>query len=156
MSFDVTHSERETMSLGNSFAHRLKPGDVVAIYGELGTGKTRFIQGVCKGLGVNQHVASPTFTIVNEYDFPGGRVYHFDLYRVNSSHEIRDIGFEEYLVDEGICLIEWADRVQALLPERRYEVRMALGARENERAIAIEEVAVYDSAESKTRRGVMP
>ena len=133
----ITRSERETMNLGKAFAQQLKHGDVVAIYGELGTGKTRFIKGICEGLGVRAHVASPTFTIVHEYEFLGGRVFHFDFYRVNSVEEIRDIGFEEYL-EEGICVIEWAERAEELLPDRRYNVRLNLGARENEREVIIE------------------
>lgn len=141
MSTVVTHNELDTISLGKRFAQRLKTGDVVAIYGELGTGKTRFIKGICEGLGVQEHVASPTFTIVNEYGFPGGKVYHFDFYRVNSIHEIRDVGFEEYVNNDGICVIEWADRAKELLPDRRYDVRLTLGTDENERTITIEEPA---------------
>lgn len=135
----ISHNERDTISLGKRFGLQLKPGDVVAVYGELGTGKTRFIKGICEGLGVHEHVASPTFTIVNEYRFPGGTVYHFDFYRVNSTQEIRDVGFEEYANSDGVCLIEWADRAKELLPGRRYDVLLTLGDNENERAITIGE-----------------
>jgi tRNA threonylcarbamoyladenosine biosynthesis protein TsaE len=147
MSVIVTHSERETVSLGKRFAKRLRPGDVVATYGELGTGKTRFIKGICEGLGVHKHVTSPTFTIINEYEFSGGVVYHLDFYRVESLDEIRDTGFEEYLTLGGICLIEWADRVRPLLPDHRYDVTFSPGTDENCRTIVIEELTTR--AESK-------
>lgn len=137
MSKYVTRSENETRSLGRSFAETLKPGDVVALYGELGTGKTRFIQGLCEGLGVNDHVVSPTFTIVNEYRAAIGNVYHFDFYRVNHLDEIRDLGFEEYVNGDGICVIEWAERAQSLLPEHRFDIRLTFGVAEGERMIVI-------------------
>lgn len=135
----VTRSEKETLAFGRAFAQTLQLGDVVAVFGDLGTGKTRFIKGICDGLGIREHVASPTFTIVNEYVYPGGTVYHFDFYRIESLSELREIGFEEYLERPGICVIEWADRVLPLLPERRYNVMMNLGAAENEREIWIEQ-----------------
>lgn len=140
MSVFTTHKEHETMNLGREFAKsQLKIGDVVAVYGELGTGKTRFIKGICDGLGVREHVGSPTFTIVNEYPFPDGKVFHFDFYRVNSTAEIREIGFEEYLTEDGVCVIEWADRAGGLLPERRIDVWMRFGAGESEREIRIDQ-----------------
>src|SRR5512140_2451507 len=122
-----THSEEETISSGARFARRLSAGQIVALIGELGSGKTRFIKGVCLGLGVKEHVASPTFTIVNEYLGDTLPVYHFDFYRMKSPRELREIGFDEYLDGSGVCLIEWADRVIEMLPPRRYEVRFALG-----------------------------
>ena len=135
-----THSEDETVRLGRDFAVKsLKIGDVVALHGELGTGKTRFVKGICQGLGVQEHVASPTFTIVNEYHFPGGKLFHFDFYRVNSVAEILDIGFEEYLHREGICVIEWVDRAKDVLPDSRIDVWFSLGKKENEREISIEQ-----------------
>jgi tRNA threonylcarbamoyladenosine biosynthesis protein TsaE len=135
----TTQNDQETISTGRQWARRLKPGDVVAVYGDLGSGKTRFIKGLCEGLGVREHVASPSFTIVNEYRFPGGRVFHFDFYRVGSEGEIQDIGFDEYLSDtDAISIIEWADRASMLLPGRRYDVRMSFGRSEQERLISIE------------------
>jgi tRNA threonylcarbamoyladenosine biosynthesis protein TsaE len=133
----VTHSESETAAQGEKLAPRLTRGDVVAVYGELGSGKTHLIQGICRGLGVKDHVVSPTFTIVNEYAAGGRSVYHFDLYRVASLREIVDIGFEEYIDGEGICLIEWAEKAAPLLPPRRYEITMAPGDDVNSRTIAI-------------------
>lgn len=135
----VTHTEKETARLGEDLARSLEGGDVVACYGDLGSGKTRFIQGICKGLGVKEHVASPTFTIVNEYDAPRARVIHFDFYRIRSMSEILDLGFEEYIASGGICLIEWAEKAGDLLPEKRYEVRLALGEDQDTRTVAIRE-----------------
>jgi len=135
----VTHTEKETARLGEDLARRLGGGDVVACYGDLGSGKTRFIQGVCRGLGVKEHVASPTFTIVNEYEGRRERVIHFDFYRIRSSVEIVDLGFEEYLASGGICLIEWAEKAGDLLPEKRYEVHLALGEDHDTRTVAIRE-----------------
>ena len=134
-----THTEDETIACGAGLASRLAPGSVVAIEGDLGAGKTRLIKGICKGLGVREHVSSPTFTIVNEYPAPAGTVYHFDFYRVSSLREVIDIGFSEYLDGDGISLIEWADRVAELLPPRRIDVRMDFGNDESARIIAVEE-----------------
>ncbi len=141
-----TNNEEETVRLGSDFAVKsLKAGDVVALYGEMGTGKTCFIKGICEGLGVREHIASPTFIIVNEYFFPGGKVFHFDFFRVNSEPEIRDVGFEEYLDRDGICVIEWADRVIGLLPDARFDIHLALGTRHNEREINIEQTVEMPS-----------
>ena len=133
----ATHTEDETINLGIVFAQSLNRGDVVALYGDLGSGKTRFIQGVCKGLGVHEHVASPTFTIVNEYTVGDLRIYHIDFYRIRSLKEVQDVGFEDYINDGGICLVEWADKGQELLPPRRYEIFLMLGADELTREITI-------------------
>ena len=117
----VTQSEKETFELGEKFAENLNTGDVVALFGELGSGKTRMIQGICSGLGVQELVSSPTFTLINEYH---GRVkiYHFDFYRLSSIEEARSIGSEDYFYDDGVSLIEWADRIVELLPSKRYEI----------------------------------
>jgi len=114
-------------------------GNIVAMYGDLGAGKTRFLKGVCAGLGVQEHVTSPTFTIVNEYQGLGLTVYHFDFYRIDSLAEMQEIGFEDYLTGDGVCLIEWADRIAELLPPNRYDVYLQLGTNEEEREIVIEQ-----------------
>ena len=133
-----TRSVEETVALGENFSGTLSAGTVVALFGDLGTGKTHFIKGVCRGLGVHEHVASPTFTIINEYDAGGVKICHVDCYRLQSAKELRDIGFEDYLFGSYICLIEWADRVEKLLPPVRFDVRFQLGAEENMREIIIE------------------
>lgn len=132
-----TRSESETLELGEQLAPELKPGDVVALFGDLGTGKTHLIQGMCKGLGVTTHVSSPTFTIVNEYRAVSCPVYHFDFYRVKSAEEIRDIGFEEYIDGKGICLIEWAEKAARFLPELRLNIHLSLGEQEEMRTIVV-------------------
>ena len=114
-------SSDETLKLGFDFAHSLKPGDVLAFYGNLGSGKTTFIRGICRGLGVEEYVTSPTFTLVNEYKgtMP---VFHFDFYRIDDADEIQEIGLEEYLYGTGVCLIEWPEIVRDQLPLQRYEL----------------------------------
>jgi tRNA threonylcarbamoyladenosine biosynthesis protein TsaE len=137
-----TYSSEETTKLGEKFSSRLQSGDIVALCGELGAGKTSFVQGICKGLGIHEHVASPTFTIVNEYNSGKLIVYHFDFYRMKSTNELREIGFEEYLNGNGICLIEWADRIQEFLPAKRFDVKLELGVDYNTRRIEIEEISL--------------
>ncbi len=119
-----TDSEGETIALGELLAPQLGPGDVVALFGELGAGKTKFIQGVCRGLGVGRFVASPSFVLINEYR---GRlpVYHFDFYRIQREEELRELGLDEYFYGEGVCLVEWAERALRFLPEKRVEVTIA-------------------------------
>jgi tRNA threonylcarbamoyladenosine biosynthesis protein TsaE len=111
----ISHSEAQTRRLGARLAPLLNPGDVLALTGELGTGKTRWVQGVCQGLAVAGPVSSPTFTLVNEYE---GRypVYHIDLYRLEQSSEVLSFGLEDYLYGTGITLIEWAERAAHFLP----------------------------------------
>jgi tRNA threonylcarbamoyladenosine biosynthesis protein TsaE len=138
----VTHSERETIDLGREFSARLIPGSVVAIVGELGAGKTRFVQGICGGLGITGHVASPTFTLVHEYRGRTGPVYHFDLYRLRSLDEAVEFGFEEYFRTEAICLLEWAEKVERLLPPLRFQVALRLGDDSSTREITIREAGV--------------
>ncbi len=133
----TTTSPAETTDLGRSFASRLLPGDVVALLGDLGTGKTRFVMGVCDALGARGHVASPTFTLINEYPAPFGAVVHIDMYRIGSRGELRELGVEEYFDDRHVCLIEWAEEVLDLLPPKYYRVELGYGAREQERTIRI-------------------
>ncbi len=133
----ITHSEEETIAAAEHFSRKLLDGDVVALRGDLGSGKTHFAKGVCRGLGIREHVTSPTFTIVNEYI--GGKfpVYHFDFYRLRSLSELKEIGYEEYINDEGVCLLEWADMIEEELPVKRYDVQLSLGATNAERIIHI-------------------
>ncbi len=133
----TTTSPGETTQLGSSFASKLHPGDVVAILGDLGSGKTRFVMGVCDALGARGHVASPTFTLINEYPAPFGAVVHIDMYRIGSRGELRELGIEEYFDDRHVCLIEWAESVLDLLPPEYYRVEIAHGANEQERRVTI-------------------
>jgi len=119
----ISHSEAQTRRLGARLAALLAPGDVLALIGNLGTGKTRWAQGVCQGLGVTGPVISPTFTLVNEYQ---GRhpVYHIDLYRIADSSEVLTFGLEDYLYGSGISLIEWAERAADFLPDSYLAVKL--------------------------------
>jgi tRNA threonylcarbamoyladenosine biosynthesis protein TsaE len=119
----ISHSEAQTRRLGARLAAYLHPGDVLALVGDLGSGKTRWIQGVCAGLGVTDPVISPTFTLVNEYRglYP---VYHIDLYRLADAAETATFGLEDYLYGSGITMIEWADRIKALLPDEYLTVEL--------------------------------
>ncbi len=127
----TTNSPEETEELGKGFAGGLKRGDVVALVGELGSGKTRFVQGMAGALGIEGYVKSPSFTIVNVYD--GDRVgggggggfplYHIDLYRVATGAELDTLGLEEYIYGDGVCVIEWAERALDILPDETLVVR---------------------------------
>lgn len=122
----ITRSAEETQALGRDLARRLAPGELLAFSGELGSGKTCMIQGICQGLEVADYVTSPTFILINEYTGQlNGKplpVYHFDLYRLGGPAELEDLGAKEYFYGQGICLIEWAERAGYLLPPRRREV----------------------------------
>ena len=111
----VTHSVQETEEAGRAFAQTLHSGDVVACFGDLGSGKTAFTRGVAAGLGYTGRVTSPTFTIVNEYDAPLP-LFHFDMYRLSDEEELFDIGWEDYLSRNGICLVEWSERITGAFP----------------------------------------
>jgi tRNA threonylcarbamoyladenosine biosynthesis protein TsaE len=108
----TTHSSDDTLSLGKKIGQHLEAGDIVFLFGDLGAGKTTLTQGIAQGLGVNrdEYVRSPTFTLVNEYrgEVP---VFHVDLYRIASSHELEDLGLEEVFSGEGISIIEWAEKL---------------------------------------------
>ncbi len=111
----ISHSESQTRRLGMRLANLLTPGDVLALSGDLGTGKTRWVQGVCQGLGVSDLVISPTYTLVNEYQGHYS-IYHIDLYRLTDSLEVLSFGLDDYLYGSGITLIEWAERAGDFLP----------------------------------------
>lgn len=133
----ISRSIKETIDAGAKLAKKLKAGDVVALVGELGAGKTVFTKGIAKGLGVkdSRYVNSPTFVIIKEYK---GRLplYHFDLYRLDSSSIIDAENFEEYFYGDGVSVIEWADKARGLLPKKYFEVRLSV-AGEDRRNIGI-------------------
>ena len=134
----VSNSPAETEALGAALAGRLKPGAVVAFSGDLGAGKTAFVRGMARGLDICERVTSPTFTIVNEYE--GGRLplFHFDMYRLSSSDELFDIGWEDYLVRGGVCAVEWSENVSDALEGDCIRVDIRRGAHDNQRLITIE------------------
>jgi tRNA threonylcarbamoyladenosine biosynthesis protein TsaE len=119
-----TRSPEETEELGERIGRVLEPGMVVALIGELGAGKTTLTKGIARGLDVPDLVHSPTFTFIHEHR---GRipVYHFDLYRLDSPEQIEDLGYEEYFYSPGVTIIEWAEKIEALLPPDRLEIRIS-------------------------------
>ncbi|HEX7070485.1 MAG TPA: tRNA (adenosine(37)-N6)-threonylcarbamoyltransferase complex ATPase subunit type 1 TsaE [Rhodothermales bacterium] len=121
----VTESPEETAALGRAMAPHLVPGCVVGLYGDLGAGKTQFVKGICEALGCSaDEVHSPTFTIVNEYPAGDVRVFHFDAYRIERPEEFFDLGYEDYFFGgDGISIVEWADRVEDLLPADAIRIR---------------------------------
>jgi tRNA threonylcarbamoyladenosine biosynthesis protein TsaE len=141
----TARSVEETIAFASRFAENLQRGDVVALYGELGSGKTQFVKGVCRTFGTTAHVTSPSFVILNRYygiDKEKREIllFHLDLYRIKSCNEVYDLGYEEFLQDNNICLIEWAEMLDMLLPMRRYDIKLALGEKENERIIDITKI----------------
>ena len=111
MSEYISHNERETEALGARLAEKLPGGAVVAMYGDLGAGKTAFVRGMARGMGLDCRVSSPTFTIVNEYLGPR-ELIHFDMYRLSGADELFDIGWEDYLNRGAVCAVEWSENVQ--------------------------------------------
>lgn len=112
-----TYTPKETGVVGEKIAAALKAGDILCLKGDLGAGKTVFAQGVAEGLGIAEPVCSPTFTLIQEYY--GGRLplYHFDIYRIDGPWDMEDLGYEDYFYGDGVCLIEWGDLIQGLLPQ---------------------------------------
>ena len=111
----LTHSASQTERVGSGLAAQLRAGDVIAFYGGLGAGKTAFTRGLAAGLGVTDAVTSPTYTIVNEYLSGRLPLFHFDMYRLSSSEELFDIGWEDYLARGGVCAVEWSENVEEAL-----------------------------------------
>ena len=132
----LSHSPEDTEHIGEELGRTLSPGSVVAYIGGLGMGKTAFTRGLARGLGCTGRVTSPTFTIVNEYS---GTVplFHFDMYRLDSSDDLFDIGWEDYLTRGGVCAVEWSERVTDALPEDTLWVDITRGSGENDRIITI-------------------
>ena len=134
----TTHSADETQALGKKLAESLRPGDVIAYFGDLGAGKTAFTRGIAEGLGVLEQVTSPTYTIVNEYLSGRLPLFHFDMYRLGSSDELFDIGWDDYLARGGVCAVEWSERVSDALPDDTIYVDIARGEEdENTRTITV-------------------
>ena len=132
----LSHSPEETEHIGEMLGRRLRPGTVVAYRGGLGMGRTAFTRGLARGLGCAGRVTSPTFTIVNEYD-GATPLFHFDMYRLGSSDELFDIGWEDYLTRGGVCAVEWSERVDDAMPADTLWVDIARGTDESDRIITI-------------------
>ena len=117
-----THDPEETFEVGRTIGMNAKPGQIYTLTGDLGVGKTVFTQGVAAGLGITEPVNSPTFTIIQEYEDGRLPFYHFDVYRIGDLEEMEEIGYDDYFFGQVICLIEWAELIEEILPEKRIEV----------------------------------
>ena len=126
-----TFSPEATADLGNRIAKQLNPGDVVCLTGDLGVGKTVFTQGFAEGLGIDDPICSPTFTIILEYHSGRIPLYHFDVYRISDIYEMDDLGYEEYFYSGDLCLVEWPEKIEALIPDDAMVVRIEVGDDEN-------------------------
>ncbi|MEE1040267.1 MAG: tRNA (adenosine(37)-N6)-threonylcarbamoyltransferase complex ATPase subunit type 1 TsaE [Lachnospiraceae bacterium] len=119
-----TYSPEETLEIGKSLGENAAPGEVYALIGDLGAGKTVFTKGFAQGLGIEEPVNSPTFTILQIYEEGRIPLYHFDVYRIEEPEEMEEVGFDEYIDGDGVCLIEWAGRIGDLLPPEVIVVRI--------------------------------
>ena len=135
----ISKSNKDTIEFGKKLAEKMSPGDVYGLVGDLGAGKTALAKGIAKGLGIEEHITSPTFTLVCEYESGRLPLYHFDVYRIDDPEELFEIGFDEYLYKNGVCLIEWADMIRDELPENTIVISIERTGAEDERKIRIQE-----------------
>ena len=126
-------NEHDTEEFGMKLASSLEPGDIVALIGDLGTGKTTLTKYIAKGLGVTENIDSPTFNIVKEHKSGMIPLFHFDVYRLSSGDELLDIGADEYFYSDGVCIIEWADIVADVVPEKAKVILIEYGEKQGER-----------------------
>ena len=150
----TTRSRQETQELGRAIASLLGPGDVVALSGDLGAGKTTLVQGMVRGLGVDEPVVSPTFNLVREYA-GNSTIYHLDVYRLDRLQDVLDLGFEEMVGGGAIVFIEWGDAIDALLPEDNLRLRLLLPAEGDRRAIEISAVGDRWAARWEALEGIV-
>ena len=136
----ISHSVEETEQIAINLAEKLKGNEVIAFFGGLGMGKTAFTRGICKGLGFNDGVQSPTFSLVNQYDAKY-TVYHFDMYRINTYDDLYSTGFFDYL-DTGVLIIEWSENIEGALPENTVRITINRGDSDNQRIFEIEGVDI--------------
>lgn len=134
-------SAEETYELGKKLGSEANPGDVLTLIGDLGVGKTVFTQGFADGLGITEPISSPTFTIVQVYEEGRLPFYHFDVYRIGDVEEMDEVGFEDYVMGEGVSLIEWANLIEEILPQKRTEITIEKNLEEgfDYRKITVEE-----------------
>lgn len=117
-----SYSPEDTLELGREIGRNAQPGDVYTLIGDLGVGKTVFTQGIAVGLEIEESICSPTFTIVQVYEEGRMPFYHFDVYRIGDVEEMDEIGYEDYFYGEGLCMIEWANLIEEILPSKRKEI----------------------------------
>ena len=136
----ISHSEEDTISFANEFASKLNSNSIIVLSGDLGSGKTKFTEGILKHFGLEDEISSPTFTIVNEYDANNQKIYHFDLYRLSDIDEFYAIGGEEYL-QNGICIFEWGEMIEDILPNSYIKITFSRDAQNTDfRKLRIEEI----------------
>ena len=129
----ITNSEKETIEFGKKYVSQLKPGDVLGLVGELGAGKTQFVKGLAKGLGIKNNITSPSFVLLKKYN----NLIHIDCYRLNSPQELLDLGWQEFLEDKNIIAIEWADKIKKIMPRDTIWIKFKTGQKENQRIITL-------------------
>ena len=129
----IIKSESDTRKFGEELARSLKAGDVLALVGDLGTGKTTLTKYIARELGIMEPITSPTFTIICEYKSGRLPLYHFDVYRLAGIDDMLELGYEEYFYGDGICVVEWADRIEKLLPENVKTIKIGFGDGPDER-----------------------
>lgn len=125
--------EQDTYDLGKKLGENCKPGDIILLNGDLGVGKTIFTKGFGKGLGIEEPISSPTFTIMQIYEQGRLPLYHFDVYRIGDVDEMYEIGYEEYFYGDGVCIVEWADLIEDIIPDDAIRIRIEYGDKEGER-----------------------
>lgn len=129
----VIKNEEETKKFGEKLCEKLTAGSIVALTGDLGTGKTTLTKAIAAGLGVTDVITSPTFNIVKQYDSGRLPLYHFDVYRIGDVDEMYEIGYEEYFFGDGVCVIEWADLIEEIIPDDAVRIEIGYGEKEGER-----------------------
>ncbi len=140
----ISNSEKETIELGKKIAKNLKKGDIIILSGDLGSGKTKFTEGILTYFGLENEISSPTFTIVNEYNTEKVNIYHFDVYRLSDIDEFEAIGGEEYF-EKGICIVEWGELIEEILPENYVKITFSRNLEnENLRNIKIDTFGNFD------------
>ena len=126
-------NERAARHIGMALGRKLEPGTIIALVGDLGTGKTTLTKYIAEGLGVTETITSPTFTIVKEYESGRMPLYHFDVYRIGDVDEMYELGYEDYFYGNGLCIIEWADIIEEIIPDEAITIRISYGSTESER-----------------------
>lgn len=135
--FYIMNDEADTAAFGAKLAETLQAGDVVGLVGDLGTGKTALTKSIARALGVQELITSPTFTIVQEYHDGKLPLYHFDVYRIGDVEEMYEIGYEEYFFGKGVCIVEWADLIEEIMPEDGILIEIECGEEETQRRYVV-------------------